>query len=135
VVANSAPGVPVAIIMAFVSVMLIPVCYYLCIPLWITKSWRERFQFWMGCACYIFCGPFINIAVLLYAVWNMDSFGWGKTRKVISTDESSEGSESDNTLGHDKHGAGPEEADCVRLQPEDLDRMEEIAREEKKIGH
>jgi hypothetical protein len=38
----------------------------------------------MGCCIYVTCGPFINIIVLLYAVFNVDSFGWGKTRKVIS---------------------------------------------------
>lgn len=72
--------------MCFVSVMLIPLVYYLCIPLWLCKAWRDRFQFWAGCALYTFCGPFINISVLLYSCWNMDSFGWGKTRKVIAED-------------------------------------------------
>ncbi|KAJ9240907.1 CAZyme family GT2 [Paecilomyces variotii] len=77
---------PAWIIMCFVSVMLIPLVYYLCIPLWLCKAWRDRFQFWAGCALYTFCGPFINISVLLYSCWNMDSFGWGKTRKVIAED-------------------------------------------------
>jgi hypothetical protein len=36
---------------------------------------------------YMFCGPFLNISVLLYACWYMDSFGWGKTRKVIAESE------------------------------------------------
>lgn len=36
---------------------------------------------------YMFCGPFLNISVLLYACWYMDSFGWGKTRKVIAEGE------------------------------------------------
>ena len=69
--------------MCFVAVMVIPMIYYFFIPVWLCKRWTERFQFWLGCLMYIFCGPFINIAVLCYAVWNMDSFGWGKTRKVI----------------------------------------------------
>jgi chitin synthase len=79
--------------MCFVSVMLIPIVYYLFIPVWLTKSWVVRFQFWAGLAMYIFCGPFLNIAVLLYASFYMDSFGWGKTRKVISEDESATTSE------------------------------------------
>lgn len=69
--------------------MVIPLVYYLCIPLWLMKSWKERFQFGAGCLVYTFGGPFINMTVTLYASWNMDSFGWGKTRKVISDDESS----------------------------------------------
>ena len=35
---------------------------------------------------YVFCGPFINITVLLYASYYMDSFGWGKTRRIIAQD-------------------------------------------------
>jgi len=31
---------------------------------------------------YIILGPFLNISVLAYALWNMDNFGWGKTRQV-----------------------------------------------------
>jgi hypothetical protein len=79
--------------MCFVSVMLVPIVYYLCIPLWLTKSWVIRVQFWTGLFMYIFCGPFLNIAVLLYASFYMDSFGWGRTRKVISEDDSAATSE------------------------------------------
>jgi hypothetical protein len=35
---------------------------------------------------YLIVGPFVNIAVLLYALYFMDNFGWGKTRQVISED-------------------------------------------------
>jgi chitin synthase len=73
--------------MCFVSVMLVPIGYYLVIPLWLTKSWVPRVQFWVGLSMYTFGGPFLNIAVLLYASFYMDSFGWGKTRKVISEDD------------------------------------------------
>lgn len=68
--------------------MLVPIIYYLLIPVWLCKRWTERCQFWAGCAVYVFLGPFLNISVLIYAVWNMDSFGWGKTRKVLSESES-----------------------------------------------
>lgn len=74
--------------MAFVSVMLVPIAYYLLIPTWLHRSWLPRFQFWGGVAVYIFCGPFINIFVLVYATIYMDSFGWGKTRKVIKEKDS-----------------------------------------------
>lgn len=48
---------------------------------------------------YVAGGPFIGIAVLLYASWNMDSFGWGKTRKVVSEDNNtSEESEDSDSL-------------------------------------
>ncbi|KAK5089666.1 hypothetical protein LTR24_006034 [Lithohypha guttulata] len=101
-------------------------------------QWFERILAFVNVFTW-FLNPFIiaSVASFIYAItiWNMDSFGWGKTRKVISTDESSEGSESDNTFGHDKHDAGTKKADGVSSQPEDIDRMDEIAREEKKIGH
>lgn len=113
--------------------MLLPICYYMCIPLWITKSWRERFQFWAGCVCYIFCGPFINIAVLLYAFWNMDSFGWGKTRKVISSDELSDHSDSNDALPDIQQ---PEATGAVTKHAPlaGLDRTDALNVEEKKIG-
>ena len=79
--------------MCFVSVMLVPIIYYFVIPLWLTKSWISRVQFWAGLFMYVFCGPFLNIAVLLYASFYMDSFGWGKTRKVIPEDDSTSSSE------------------------------------------
>ncbi|KAJ5726595.1 chitin synthase-domain-containing protein [Penicillium malachiteum] len=85
----AATTVPVGILMAFVSVMLIPVTYYFCIPLWLCNKWLDRIQFWLGCLMYMFCGPFLNISVLLYACWYMDSFGWGKTRKVVTESEES----------------------------------------------
>lgn len=75
---------PAWIILCFVAVMVIPIVYYLLIPTWLCTTWRERAQFYAGLALYVLGGPFIGIAVLLYASWNMDSFGWGKTRKVVS---------------------------------------------------
>jgi Chitin synthase/UDP-glucose/GDP-mannose dehydrogenase family, NAD binding domain len=64
--------------------MIIPVLYYFCLALWIPQTFREKLQYLMGLLLYIVCGPFLNIFVLLYALWNMDSFGWGKTRRVVS---------------------------------------------------
>jgi len=81
--------------MCFVGVMLIPIVYYIIIPLWLCKTWIPRIQFWLGLFMYVFCGPFLNIAVLLYASFYMDSFGWGKTRKVISEEETGEKCESE----------------------------------------
>jgi Chitin synthase len=63
--------------------MIIPVLYYFCIVLWIPRTFREKIQYLIGLLIYIICGPFLNILVLLYALWNMDSFGWGKTRRVV----------------------------------------------------
>jgi hypothetical protein len=64
--------------------MLVPLLYYFCIVFWIPRTFREKLQYTLGCCIYVTCGPFINIIVLLYAVYNVDSFGWGKTRRVVS---------------------------------------------------
>jgi cellulose synthase/poly-beta-1,6-N-acetylglucosamine synthase-like glycosyltransferase len=78
---------PYWIILAFASVMIVPILYYVGITLWIPRNGLERWQYLVGLVMFVVCGPFLNIAVLLFALWNMDSFGWGKTRKVIASDD------------------------------------------------
>ncbi|EXK77176.1 hypothetical protein FOQG_18111 [Fusarium oxysporum f. sp. raphani 54005] len=77
------------IIMAFAGVMIIPLTYYLIMAVWLPQTMLERFQYILGLFIFVVFGPFLNIAVMIFAVFNMDSFGWGKTRKVIT--ETSEG--------------------------------------------
>lgn len=64
--------------------MLVPVTYYICIVFWLPRTLRERVQYAIGCVMYVCGGPFINIMVLFYALYYVDSFGWGKTRKVVA---------------------------------------------------
>jgi len=118
--------------MAFVSVMLVPVTYYLCIPLWLHDNARDRIQFWLGCACYVLGGPFINIAVLLYASFYMDSFGWGKTRKVI-TEDLSEPDMADFKATSEQDSATKNERSHPVIN-NDTDRTAQIMEEEEKIG-
>jgi chitin synthase len=120
--------------MAFVSVMLVPILYYLVIPLWITSSWMERIQFWLGLILYVFCGPFICIAVLIYALWNMDSFGWGKTRKVVSTDHSSDSGDEHVNLSETASEVNKEVVHTQQPEVRVEDRMTEVAQEEKRVG-
>ncbi|KAI1489915.1 chitin synthase-domain-containing protein [Biscogniauxia mediterranea] len=75
---------PLWIILVFASVMIVPLCYYISISIWMPRSWLERFQYLLGLVIFTVCGPFINIGVTFYACFHMDSFGWGKTRQVIS---------------------------------------------------
>lgn len=70
--------------MIFASIMIIPLLYYLTMVIWMPRNALERCQFLLGLAIFTVIGPFINIGVTVYAVKNMDNFGWGKTRKVIS---------------------------------------------------
>ncbi|KAF4454711.1 hypothetical protein F53441_2789 [Fusarium austroafricanum] len=71
------------IIMAFAGIMIIPLIYYVIMAVWLPQSMLERFQYLLGLFIFVVLGPFLNIAVMVFAVFNMDSFGWGKTRKVI----------------------------------------------------
>ncbi|KAI2778724.1 glycosyltransferase family 2 protein [Daldinia loculata] len=75
---------PFWIIMIFASIMIIPLCYYLGLAVWLCQSWLERGQYLLGLAIFTTCGPFINICVTLYACIYLDNFSWGKTRKVVA---------------------------------------------------
>lgn len=100
--------------MAFVSVMFVPIIYYISMTLWLPRTLLERAQYLVGLAGFVVFGPFINISVMLYAVWNMDSFGWGKTRLVIEDDadkgEKQLGSSSNNNSASELEAAGQKTA-------------------------
>jgi chitin synthase len=56
------------IILAFASVMIIPLIYYIIIAAWHPRNMRERMQYLAGLAIFVICGPFLNIFVMLFAV-------------------------------------------------------------------
>ncbi|CAG1975323.1 unnamed protein product [Fusarium graminearum] len=91
---------PVWLIMCFAGVMIIPLLYYIIMVTWLPRNLVERGQFLLGLAIFVFLGPFLNIAVMIYAVINMDNFGWGKTRKVV-TDDSEETSQNEGVVSRD----------------------------------
>ncbi|KAH7158671.1 hypothetical protein DER46DRAFT_576830 [Fusarium sp. MPI-SDFR-AT-0072] len=72
------------IIMAFASIMIVPLIYYVVMAVWLPQSMLERFPHLFGLFIFVVLGLFLNIAVMVFAVFNMDSFGWGKTRKFIA---------------------------------------------------
>ena len=90
--------------MCFVGVMLIPITYYVFMATWLPRSNLERAQYIVGLAGFVVLGPFINISVMFYAVWNMDSFGWGKTRQVIEDDKAAD--ETDGSASEAQSGSG-----------------------------
>ncbi|CAG8975252.1 hypothetical protein HYALB_00007952 [Hymenoscyphus albidus] len=79
-----------SLILAFVSVMLLPLIYYVLIVAWQPRSAKERIQYLLGLFMYFFIGPFLNVIVLVYALWSIDNFAWGKTRKVVEPVEGNE---------------------------------------------
>jgi hypothetical protein len=90
-------------IMALSGIMLIPVLWYISVALWLPRGFKEKIYYLFGLFIYITCGPVLNLTVLFYALWNLDSFGWGKTRQVIACDDDekvgidSESDEDDDT--------------------------------------
>lgn len=72
--------------------MIFPVLYYVCIVFWLPRTMTQRIQFLLGLCIYVVGGPFLNMYVLAYSLWNMDSFGWGKTRKIVESSEDTDGS-------------------------------------------
>jgi chitin synthase len=92
--------------------MLIPIVYYLLLTAWLPRTLLERVQFLVGLAGFVVFGPVINISVMFYAVWNMDSFGWGKTRRVMEDDDKkvSDGGSATEEEGATAKGATQEES-------------------------
>ena len=88
-----------------------PLLYYVCISIWQPRGAKARVQYLLGLGMYFFLGPFLNIVVLMYALWSMDNFAWGKTRKVIAAAETGD----DNEKVTEK---GPEPVEG--LQPQNL---------------
>lgn len=95
------------IILAFASVMIIPLIYYIIIAFWLPETLRESMQYLCGLSIFVICGPFLNIFVMLFAVRNMDSFGWGKTRLVVADDVKDKMGE--KTTSDDSSGNGQQQ--------------------------
>lgn len=81
------------IIMAFAGVMIIPLAYYVVIAFWLPRTFKDSVQYLVGLFLFVVSGPFLNITVMLFACYNMDSFGWGKTRLVVADETKAEMSE------------------------------------------
>ena len=65
--------------------MIVPMIYYVLIVVWQPRGFKARIQYLVGLVIYVFIGPFINVTVLVYALWSLDNFAWGKTRRVVET--------------------------------------------------
>ena len=75
------------IILSFSSVMILPVLYYILITVWQPRGFRERVQYLLGLVIYVVLGMFLNVVILTYALWNLNDFAWGRTRKVVKEPE------------------------------------------------
>lgn len=107
--------------------MLVPILYYIIIPLWFCGKMKDRLQFWTGLLIYLFFGPFCRMIVLCYSVWNIDSFGWGKTRQVIAEDTT-------DVAAKDEKSQTPSSNGSTKDSSEKLSARIDPSEEEKKIG-
>ena len=65
------------------GIVQITTLYKLLIGLWCPLDCWERLAYYLFFLLYFAFGPFIGIMVLSYSLYNMDDFGWGKTRQVV----------------------------------------------------
>lgn len=70
-------------------------------------------QFWAGLLIYIFAGPFCRMIVLCYSVHQLDSLGWGKTRKIV-----------EDVPNGEKSTIGIESSELPTPKPDQLERAE-----------
>lgn len=64
----------------FTGIVQMVIVYKLLIPTWCPLSCWEIIAYYLFYPLYFALGPFIGIMVLCYSIYNMDDFGWGKTR-------------------------------------------------------
>ncbi len=66
--------------------MIIPFIYSLLIPIIIMKlSFKNILYYYLSYGIYLICGSIINIITYSYALINIDTIKWGKTRSINET--------------------------------------------------
>jgi chitin synthase len=69
-------------ILSFATVTIVPMVYGLVVTFWACNGWREKLQYLAGFAMVVLMGQLVTPVVIVYAIWHMDNFSWGKTREV-----------------------------------------------------
>lgn len=72
----------IAFLLGFASVTIIPIMYAIVVAVWACHGWRYRVQYLLGLVMVIALSQFVTPMVILYAIYYMDNFSWGKTREV-----------------------------------------------------
>lgn len=92
--------------MGFLGGVIVPYIYMITLVLWMPPNNKARVQFLVGLVIYFFTGPFLTIGVLFYTIYHLDSFSWGKTRRVIAENNDSNSTmECERGLGLDDEEA------------------------------
>jgi hypothetical protein len=61
----------------------------ICLVFWMPRTLKLKVQYIVGLALYLLTSPFLTILTLLYALYHLNHFGWGKTRKTIEVETDS----------------------------------------------
>jgi chitin synthase len=115
---------PLWLVMTFIGIMMIPIFYYIIMAIWLPQTFKARMQYLFGLSMFVTCGPFLNISVMTYAIFNMDNFGWGKTRAVVKDDDvpTAAGQTSESRSSSDDAERASVDSEFVLSMPEKLGR-------------
>ncbi|KAH9203656.1 chitin synthase-domain-containing protein [Leptodontidium sp. 2 PMI_412] len=83
---HAATSVPWYVTVGFLGGVIIPYIYMVTLVFWMPPTPKAKAQFLLGLVIYFFTGPFLTIAIQFYTTYHLDSFSWGKTRRVVSED-------------------------------------------------
>jgi chitin synthase len=80
-------------------------------------------QYLAGLVIYLFVSPFLSITILLYALYHLNHFSWGKTRRAISDESDSKAAsvseqQSEKNAARTEYRALDEEASIGLERPE-----------------
>ncbi|KAH8653564.1 chitin synthase-domain-containing protein [Xylariales sp. PMI_506] len=89
---HAATKSPWYVTLGFCGAVIVPYCYMACLVLWMPRTLKLKVQYAIGLVLYLFTSPFLTIGTLLYALYHLNHFGWGKTRRTIDV-------ETDSTTG------------------------------------
>jgi chitin synthase len=104
--------VPWFITTSFMAGVLIPYIYMLTLVAWFPKTTKSKFQYLAGIAIYWIVGPFLTVTILLYSLWHLNHFAWGKTRKVVFEESASSSTLNENTRPKDEESRGGFGGEC-----------------------
>jgi len=82
--------------------VIIPYIYMLTLVVWFPTTMRSRFQYLAGLVIYWIIGPFLTVTILLYSLWHLNHFSWGKTRQVVFEESGSSSTLNESTKKNDE---------------------------------
>ena|ERR1700761_3356495 len=82
--------------------VIIPYIYMLSLVVWFPTTTKSKFQYLAGLVIYWIVGPFLTVTILLYSLWHLNQFAWGKTRRVVFEESESSCTLNEQTRPNDE---------------------------------